>query len=54
MVGSLDQFPKAIELVKTAATEGKIVLYPHIKHTGLMKVKAWTHADERHFLARAQ
>ena len=54
MVGSLDQFPKAIELVRTAATEGKIVLYPHIQHTELMKVKGWTRADEQTFLARAR
>ncbi|MDO9541660.1 MAG: zinc-binding dehydrogenase, partial [Kiritimatiellia bacterium] len=41
MVGSLDQFPQAIEMVKNMKTEGKIVLYPHIRSTELMRVKSW-------------
>jgi len=54
MVGSLDQFPKAIEMVKNTATEGKIVLYPHLKSTKLMRVKAWDRKAENDFIARNQ
>ena len=50
-VGSLDQFPQALELVKTMAVDGKIVLYPGIKSTPLQCVKHWTSADEQAFLA---
>ncbi len=51
MVGSLDQFPKALELIKNTAVEGKIVLYPSIKSNELIKVKNWTKQDEEAFLA---
>ena len=50
MVGSLDQFPKALELVKKTDVEGKIVLYPHIRKTELTRVKAWDQSDESCFL----
>lgn len=50
MVGSLDRFPEAIELVKNAATEGKIVLYPQIQSTELVRVKSWTAGLERAFI----
>ena len=33
MVGSLDQAPRALEMVKNTETDGKIVLYPHISPT---------------------
>lgn len=52
MVGSLDQFPRAIEMVKNMETEGKIVLYPHIRRTELMRVKAWDRRTEKDFVAR--
>ncbi len=51
MVGSLDQFPKAIELVKNASVEGKIVLYPGIRQTDLRQTRSWKLADEQAFLA---
>lgn len=52
MVGSLDQFPRAIEMVKNAATEGKIVLYPHIKRAELTRVKSWDRKLENEFINR--
>ena len=51
MVGSLDQLPRALEMVKNTETDGKIVLYPHIPQTPLRAAKNWTPADERTFLA---
>jgi L-iditol 2-dehydrogenase len=50
MVGSLDQFPRAIEMVKNTATEGKIVLYPHVRKTELTRVKSWTRKLEDEFI----
>ncbi len=50
MVGSLDQFPKALELVRNATVEGKIVLYPQIRQTDLRRAEHWTRADEARFL----
>jgi len=50
MVGSLDQFSKALELIKAATVEGKIVLYPQIPSMDLLRVKAWTQRDETDFL----
>lgn len=50
-VGSLDQFPQALELVKTMAVDGKVVLYPGIRSTPLQCVKRWTQSDEQAFLA---
>ncbi|MCG2659569.1 MAG: zinc-binding dehydrogenase, partial [Kiritimatiellae bacterium] len=50
MVGSLDQFSKALELIKAASVEGKIVLYPQIPSMDLLRVKAWTLRDETDFL----
>jgi len=50
MVGSLDQFPKALNLIKDATVEGKIVLYPQIRQTDLRRVQEWTRADEIRFL----
>ena len=52
MVGSLDQFPRAIEMVKNTETEGKIVLYPQIRSTELMRVKAWGRQAENDFIGR--
>jgi len=52
MVGSLDQFPKAIEMVKNTATEGKIVLYPQIRSTELLRVKAWDRKAEADFVTQ--
>lgn len=52
MVGSLDQFPKAIEMVRDTATEGKIVLYPQIRSTELRRVKAWDRALENEFISQ--
>ncbi len=54
MVGSLDQFPKALDLVKAQTVEGKIVLYPQIPSMELLRVKAWTKRDESDFLASRQ
>jgi L-iditol 2-dehydrogenase len=51
LVGSLDQFPKAIEMVRNTQTEGKIVLYPQVKSTDLVRVKAWNRKDESSFIA---
>jgi threonine dehydrogenase-like Zn-dependent dehydrogenase len=51
MVGSLDQLPRALEMVKNTETDGKIVLYPHIKHTPLMAAKNWMKGNEIRFLS---
>jgi len=50
MVGSLDQFSKALEMIKAQSVEGKIVLYPQIPAMDLLRVKAWTRRDETDFL----
>ena len=50
MVGSLDQVPRALEMVKNTETEGKIVLYPHIRPTALVSAKHWKLSDEQAFL----
>ena len=51
MAGSIDQFPKALDLVKNTATDGKIVLYPHIATTELTPTTDWGRDEERQFLA---
>lgn len=51
LVGSLDQLPQALELVKNTQTDGKIVLYPHIRKTPLRPAKNWQRSDEETFLA---
>jgi L-iditol 2-dehydrogenase len=53
MVGSLDQARRALEMVKNTETEGKIVLYPHIRSTPLTPARHWKAADEKAFLASA-
>lgn len=50
MVGSLDQFPKALEMIRNATVEGKVVLYPRIRQTDLRRVENWTRTDETRFL----
>lgn len=50
MVGSLDQLPRALEMVKNTETDGKIVLYPHIAPTPLEPAKGWTRREEQDFL----
>ena len=55
MVGSLDQFPKALEMVKNTVVEGKIVLYPQIRATELRPARRWGKTEEVAFLReRAQ
>ena len=50
LVGSLDEFPKALEMVKNRQTEGKIVLYPRIRPTPLRSAKDWGWNEEKTFL----
>lgn len=50
MVGSLDQFPKALDMVKNAETDGKIVLYPQIRSTDLVPAHHWGRREEEAFL----
>ncbi|MDD2764251.1 MAG: zinc-binding dehydrogenase [Opitutaceae bacterium] len=50
MVGSLDQALRALEMVKNTETEGKIVLYPHIRPIPLTPAKHWKRSDEQAFL----
>ena len=50
MVGSLDQAPRALEMVKNVETDGKIVLYPHIRTTPLTPARHWKRSDEIAFL----
>ena len=47
MVGSLDQLPRALEMVRNTETDGKIVLYPHIRHTPLVQARNWTLGEEQ-------
>lgn len=51
MVGSLDQLPRALEMVKNTETDGKIVLYPHIRQTQLVEAKGWTGREEQDFVS---
>lgn len=50
LVGSLDQLPNALEMMKNTETDGKIVLYPHIRSTALLPAKNWMFEDEQKFL----
>jgi hypothetical protein len=50
MVGSLDAFPKALDLIKAQSVEGKIVLYPQIPSMELLRVRNWKRCDETDFL----
>ena len=50
MVGSLDQLPNALQMMKNTETEGKIVLYPHIRPTPLLPAKNWKWENEQKFL----
>jgi threonine dehydrogenase-like Zn-dependent dehydrogenase len=52
MVGSLDQFPKALKMVEETKTDGKIVLYPQIQTTELIAVHNWGRAEEQEFLKK--
>lgn len=52
MVGSLDQFPTALELIKDTAVEGKIVLYPQIKHHKLINADRWDKEKEADFISK--
>jgi len=50
MVGSLEMFPRALEMVRNAETDGKIVLYPQVRHTDLIPTRHWGRAEELAFL----
>jgi threonine dehydrogenase-like Zn-dependent dehydrogenase len=52
MVGSLDQLIRALEMVRNTETDGKIVLYPHLRHTPLEQARNWTLGDEQTFVKR--
>ena len=54
MVGSLDQFPQALQLVKEQLVDGRIVLYPQICTTPLVEVESWDRTAERDFLQAHQ
>ncbi len=54
MVGSLDCAPQALQMVQKTQTDGKIVLYPHIRPTPLTPAPHWKRADEEEFLKRQQ
>jgi L-sorbose 1-phosphate reductase len=50
MVGSLDQLPNALQMMKNTETDGKIVLYPHIRSTSLKPARNWKSEHEQLFL----
>lgn len=50
MVGSLDQFHRAMEMIENTEVDGKIVLYPHIRQTDLREAEGWDFAGESAFL----
>ncbi len=50
MVGSLNTFPQALDKVRNAETDGKIVLYPQIRPTDLAPAHHWGRREEEAFL----
>ena len=54
MIGSLDQFTQALQLVKQQQVDGKSVLYPQIRTTPLVEVHNWDRTAEREFLKTQQ
>lgn len=52
-IGSLDQAPKALRYIEEMKTEGKTVLYPHIRQTDLFPAEGWTREKEVNFLGSA-
>jgi len=50
LVGSLDQAPTALKYIEEVKTEGKTILYPHVRHTELFPAEGWTKEREIEFL----
>ena len=50
-VGSLDNAPRVLEMIKAGEISGKAILYPHIPTTPLRMVDSWSAKDEKQFLA---
>jgi len=49
-VGSIDNAPKVLKMIKDNQIQGKAILYPHIKHTDLKMVDYWDKESENIFL----
>ncbi|MDA0838965.1 MAG: zinc-binding dehydrogenase [Planctomycetota bacterium] len=50
LVGSLHNAVEALQLIEAVETEGKTILYPHVRHTGLFESDGWTNEKEIGFL----
>lgn len=49
-VGSLDNAPAVLEMIKAGKISGKAILYPQVRHTPLRMVESWSAEEERVFL----
>jgi hypothetical protein len=50
LVGSLDNAVQALRLIDAVETEGKTILYPHVRQTDLFESDGWTKEKEIDFL----
>ncbi len=50
-VGSLENAPAVLEMIKAGEISGKAILYPQIRPTPLRMVESWSAEEERRFLA---
>ncbi len=50
-VGSLDNAPAVLEMIKAGEISGKAILYPQVRPTPLRMVDSWSAEDEKRFLA---
>ena len=53
LVGSLDNAVTALHYIDEVKTEGKTILYPHIRQTDLFPAEGWTKEKEIEFLNEA-
>jgi len=49
-VGSIDNAPKVLQMIKNNEIQGKAILYPHIKQMNLKMVDYWDEEKENKFL----
>jgi hypothetical protein len=49
-VGSIDNSVKVLNIIKNNQTQGKAILYPHIKQMDLKMVDYWDKEKENKFL----
>jgi threonine dehydrogenase-like Zn-dependent dehydrogenase len=49
-IGSLDQAPQALQLIQENKVEGRIILYPQVRQSGLHKPDYWDANQEERYL----